>query len=91
MILKIAYALYIYESDTCLFDSHPAATVFDSSATRSFGPLVSFFCLSHVYSFVARSIFYRIRHDAGKLAGPMATKVTDNRIIYVTDIYSVYA
>ena len=82
-------AITVTVAGTYLLDSQPAATMIDSSATHSFVSRYSFFCFSHIYSFVARTFINRLGRCAGKLARPMVTKVADNRMIYVTDVYRV--
>ena len=70
-------------------DSQTAATMIDGSTTHSFVSCYSFFCFSHIYSFVACTFINQIGRCAGKLARPMATKVANNRMFYATDFYRV--
>ena len=66
-------AITMTVADTYLLDSQLAATMIDSSTTHSFVSRHSFFCFSHIYSFVARTFFNRIGRCAGKLVRPMVT------------------
>ena len=83
-----AHILNVEEPATTvtMVDTYFARFLTCRSATHSFVSRYSFFCFSHIHSFVARAFICQLGRCAGKLARPMVTKVADNRIIYVTDV-----
>ena len=62
-------AITMTVADTYLLDSQLAATMIDSSTTHSFVSRYSFFCFSHIYSFVARIFINRIDVVPGNWLG----------------------